>query len=550
VRKVLLIGIGAAICVLLIGYVYGFFSHRNNLFPYPQAKLAYSNLNQDYSADQLHGKVEQADFDPNSVPAIEKGLELSTLISERRVLETITVPVLATVIDVGSREGFGEPSSRGPKGGLCSMGSSLVVFDGAGNGLLVEMNSMTIAGHISVASFENELGGEFVRVNDVACNQSHDPTHAYISYEIMYPDATDPLAQYRTVIGRINIQEFQDSPVIELWSSELTGENEAGRMALLSDSQFLITFYDTSAGERQANGLFGPEDSASLMGKVILADASTGGHEIYSSGHRNPQGLFVSSEGWVFETEHGPKGGDELNFVEKGGNYGWPNESHGVDYTSYRWKQGEPGRHDNYDRPVFAWVPSIAVSNLLRVENFHATWNGDILISSLKAQSIFRVRLDRERRVEFVERVWIGPRIRDIEETSDARLVLWTDDSKLIFLSVAADFLAENRRTNVTYTTVPVMQPCLTCHHFGPTNVTHMAPSLSRIFSREMASDSFKYSEALAAQVGKWEPETLKQFILDPQSVLPGSTMTYQAESEDAADDIVELLVKLGNMNE
>ena len=322
-RKVLLIGIGAAICVLLIGYVYGFFSHRNNLFPYPQAKLAYSNLNQDYSADQLHGKVEQADFDPNSVPAIEKGLELSTLISERRVLETITVPVLATVIDVGSREGFGEPSSRGPKGGLCSMGSSLVVFDGAGNGLLVEMNSMTIAGHISVASFENELGGEFVRVNDVACNQSHDPTHAYISYEIMYPDATDPLAQYRTVIGRINIQEFQDSPVIELWSSELTGENEAGRMALLSDSQFLITFYDTSAGERQANGLFGPEDSASLMGKVILADASTGGHEIYSSGHRNPQGLFVSSEGWVFETEHGPKGGDELNFVEKGGNYGW-----------------------------------------------------------------------------------------------------------------------------------------------------------------------------------------------------------------------------------
>jgi cytochrome c2 len=549
-RKIIWILICAFVGTILIGYAYGFLSHRNDLFPYPQIKLAYSIINQEFSAGQLHDKVEKLDLDSNINLKTKIGLELSALISDRRVIETLTVPALATVVDVGALDNFGEPSAKGAKGGLCSTGSSLIVFDGAGNGLLIDMHSLTLAGHLSVEDFENRSGGEFVRVNDVACDRSPDPAYAYVSYEIMDPDLTDRLGKYRSVVGRVELRGFQDSSVVELWSSALTGENEAGRLALLPDGKFLLTFSDNSGGNRQANGLFGPEDAASLMGKVVLADPSTGDYEIISMGHRNPQGLFVTDDGRIFETEHGPKGGDELNIIIKGGNYGWPNETHGVDYISYRWKHGDPGRHDNYDQPIFAWVPSIAISNLLEVRNFHSSWRGDILISSLKAQSLFRVRLDDARRVEFVEQIWIGPRIRDIEETDDARLVLWTDDSTLIFLSVASEFIDADERTELSYTAAPALKACLNCHHFGFTNITHMAPSLSRIFSRKIASDNFKYSAALASQAGKWQPETLKEYILDPQSVARGSTMTYQVENEKVAREIVELLINLDNMSQ
>jgi len=535
--------------VLLIGYAYGFFSHRFLWFPYPQIKAAYSFLENGYSVEQLHTKIKEVKVDSDKNLNSDIGRDLSTLVSERRVIESLTIPILATVIDVGAQEGFGSPSVRGPKGGLCSMDSFLVVFDGAGNGILVELNSMTITGKISVNAFNQEQDSEFVRVNDVACDLSQDPTHAYVSYEITFPELTDPFAKFQTKVGKINLQEFQSSTVVEVWSSNLSGQNEAGRLAILSDGKFLISFTDVSGGDRLPNGMFGPEDPSTHMGKLILADASTGGYEIYSKGHRNPQGLFVTDEGGVLETEHGPKGGDELNFIRRGGNYGWPNESHGVLYSGYRWKHGETGRHDNFDRPLFAWVPSIAISNLLKVANFHSTWDGDILIASLKAQSIFRLRLDKERRVEFVERIWIGPRIRDIEETSDARLVLWTDDSTLIFLSIASNFLEENKRTETSYN-IPIIKPCLKCHHFGATNITHMAPSLSSIFSRRIASDNYKYSEALTAIEGKWDRETLKRFIMEPQSVAPGSTMTYNVENEEVASEILNLLVKLENMNE
>ena len=183
------------------------------------------------------------------------------------------------------------------------------------------------------------------------------------------------------------------------------------------------------------------------------------------------------------------------------------------------------------------------------MENFHPSWAGDFLIASLKAQSLFRLRLNAGRGVEFVEQIWVGSRIRDLTEIDGSRLALWTDASKLVLISVAEKFLQGDRRTTTTVLG-DTLKPCLTCHHYGITNETHLAPSLSMILSRDIASDEFTYSDALAAREGKWTPELLKAFIMDPQALVPGSAMTYKVEDEAQADEIIERLVKIDKMGQ
>ena len=538
------------IIALVFGYFYGIVSHRRNFFPYPNFESLYIAVFQDYNAEQLHERAhiellkESADFD------FEGPVELSKFVSDGRVIESLTVPVLMREIDIAALVEFGLPVINGSGGGVCSSKNLLVLFGSEGNGILVELDSLLVAGHVTLGDKKNKLGGTFYRVNDVTCDRSDNPKYAYIAYQIVHPDMSDTAVFYRTLVARIDLHNFQDSSLTNIWSSKRTALNVAGRLAILDNERLLVTFSDSEPyGERQENGMFRPEDPDRLEGKVVLVNLLTGENNIYSSGHRNPQGLFVTREGDVFETEHGPKGGDELNLILQGENYGWPHESHGVDYGSYGWKHGSPGRHDNFHRPIFAWVPSIAISNLLKVENFHTSWAGDLLIASLKAQSLFRLRLDTRQSVEFVEQIWIGSRIRDLEEIDGSRFALWTDDSKLILLSVAEKFLAGDKRTH-TAVHGNTLKPCLTCHHYGITNETHLAPSLNMILSKDIATDDFTYSEALAELEGKWTPELLKAFIMDPQALAPGSTMSYRVEDEAQANEIVERMVKVDKMGQ
>ncbi len=137
------------------------------------------------------------------------------------------------------------------------------------------------------------------------------------------------------------------------------------------------------------NGL--AQDPQSNFGKIFEIDLASGQSRMLSKGHRNPQGLTLSMSGDLWSTEHGPAGGDELNLITAGANYGWPNVTLGTNYNAYRWNDKEiAGRHDGYQQPIFAWVPSIGVSNLLEVQGFNERWNGDLLVESLKAQTLFR----------------------------------------------------------------------------------------------------------------------------------------------------------------
>ena len=149
--------------------------------------------------------------------------------------------------------------------------------------------------------------------------------------------------------------------------------------------------------------------------------------EIFTYGHRNPQGLALHPQtGRLWLCEHGPRGGDELNLLEPGANYGWPLATHGIDYNGSKISDHRslPGMRD----PVRVWVPSISPCGLCFYtgEPF-AAWKGSLFTGALSANALYRIRLDGER--------WAGeetlleaklPYIRDVRQGPDGLLYLVT----------------------------------------------------------------------------------------------------------------------------
>jgi glucose/arabinose dehydrogenase len=151
--------------------------------------------------------------------------------------------------------------------------------------------------------------------------------------------------------------------------------------------------------------------------------------EIYSLGHRNVQGAVLHPvTGVLWAIEHGPQGGDELNVVKAGANYGWPIITYGVNYVTGT-KIGEGTAKPGLMQPVKYWVPSPAISGFAFYSgDKFPRWQGDALIGALRGQSVIRVRLDGERFVED-EFMLQGslPRVRDVRVGPDGYVYLLTD---------------------------------------------------------------------------------------------------------------------------
>ncbi len=179
-----------------------------------------------------------------------------------------------------------------------------------------------------------------------------------------------------------------------------------------------------------------PQNKDTLLGKIIAVDLNTKNYELISLGHRNPQGLYYhSNENIVINTEHGPKGGDEINFnfinLEKDKNFGWPKASYG---TAYK------GEEDLFDKDTFKkshnelgfieplkyYDPSIGISEVIYLEKNSFCVSKCLWVSSLRANSIYNLNVSKD----FTElssngRILLkGNRIRDIEYEKDLDLVI------------------------------------------------------------------------------------------------------------------------------
>ena len=171
--------------------------------------------------------------------------------------------------------------------------------------------------------------------------------------------------------------------------------------------------------------------------------------EIWSYGHRNPQGLALNPwSGQLWLHEHGPRGGDELNLPQKGLNYGWPRATHGVNYSMLPIPEAEGERVVGTEAPHHVWEKSPALSGMAfySAERFPA-WQHNLFVGALAQQALIRLQLDgdevvhEERLLE--DRNW---RIRDVRQGPDGYLYLLTDaaDGKLLRLGLMPSGSAPN----------------------------------------------------------------------------------------------------------
>jgi len=169
------------------------------------------------------------------------------------------------------------------------------------------------------------------------------------------------------------------------------------------------------------------------LGKVLYIDKNWNS-DIFSSGHRNPQGLIIK-DGAILSTEHGPFGGDELNIVIEGNNYGWPYSAYGFTYGLENIY--ELDHSQEYEEPIYFFTPSIGISELTVYEGKEfPRWNDFIFITSLKDMTIYTLKLDSEgENVIHVGKMYVGERIRDITLTKDGLLVMAGDLGNLIIAS-------------------------------------------------------------------------------------------------------------------
>jgi len=162
--------------------------------------------------------------------------------------------------------------------------------------------------------------------------------------------------------------------------------------------------------------------------------------ELFSHGHRNVQGAAVHPEtGALWTIEHGPAGGDELNLIQPGGNYGWPVASYGVNYNGDEVGDGRAAHAPDFLPPVYYWDPVIAPGGMVFYEgDMFPDWQGDILAAGLVAQAVVRLDLTADR-VAGEERLAEGVgRVRDVALDHDGSILFLTDagdQSQLMRLS-------------------------------------------------------------------------------------------------------------------
>lgn len=150
--------------------------------------------------------------------------------------------------------------------------------------------------------------------------------------------------------------------------------------------------------------------------------------EIWSYGHRNPQGATLAPDGKLWMHEHGPQGGDEINLPQPGRNYGWPVITYGENYGGG--KVGEGTAKSGMEQPLHYWVPSIAPSGMafLTSDRYGAAWQGNLFVGSLKFGTLHRLEV-ADGRVRHEEKLLQGngERIRDVRQGPDGLLYLLTD---------------------------------------------------------------------------------------------------------------------------
>lgn len=222
-----------------------------------------------------------------------------------------------------------------------------------------------------------------------------------------------------------------------------TNRHFGSRVVPDGNGNLFVTLGERGEGERA-------QDVSDLAGAVvrIAADGSVPednprpegwAPELWSKGHRNPQGATLRDDGQLFTVEHGARGGDEVNNPQPGANYGWPVITYGVDYSGA--PIGEGQQKEGMEQPLFYWDPSISPSGLDFYDGaLLPAWQGDLLTGGLSGQVLVRLDVEGDAIVG-EERLFAGElgRVRDVKTGPDGAIYLITDEDNGRLIRVAPE---------------------------------------------------------------------------------------------------------------
>ena len=244
-------------------------------------------------------------------------------------------------------------------------------------------------------------------------------------------------------VGRLVGNRLEDVKELYVALPRTRGGRHFGSRLVLSEGYIFITVGERGDPDR-AQALDDPAGSVIRLHEdgripqdnpfVANADARP---EIYTYGNRNPQGMTLEpATGRIYAVEHGPKGGDELNRIEPGVNYGWPVITYGLSYSGF--KIGEGTHKAGMAQPVHYWVPSISPSGLMIYDGDRfPDWHGSFFIGALSGRLLARLEVEQGKVVmeEHLLADW-GKRIRDVRQGPDGLIYLLTDHSNGMLLRI------------------------------------------------------------------------------------------------------------------
>ena len=307
--------------------------------------------------------------------------------------------------------------------------NDIIIADTAGSFFFIDKNFLDDFNDFQFVKINTnfKFAGEKGSIRDLFVYNDY----LYISY-----------SDYKTKdCTKINISKSKISKIklnfeIFFKSKDCNEELDSARMTFISHNgkDGLIVTTDTNLDGLEAQKV------NSSFGKTLFIDFEKKKSIIFSKGHRTPQGLYADKN-IILSAEHGPRGGDEINLIKFGGNYGWPIASYGEPYYAQKFYETEKSKnsffykksHSDYDfiEPIYSFIPSIGINQIIKIpDNFSKFWKGkgSFLITSLNGRSIYRIVIDKNfEKLISKEKIFIGKRIRDI---------IYLDEKKVFLLAL------------------------------------------------------------------------------------------------------------------
>lgn len=359
-------------------------------------------------------------------------------------------------------------------------------------------------------------------------------------------------AVFSIELGKKEWRRVYQSPALDTPYYSMGG---GGRMTTIGDAiYFSVGDYSF---DRQNNlpSDFAAQNPKLPFGKVMKLDPVTGKTKPYASGLRNALGL-ANDNGKLIITDNGPRGGDSVYITRAGANYGWPYASLGRRYFDFGpytkpssvkdKKVKKQNREDTkfpYQQPDFTFVPSVAPTQIIKLDHTMKDWDGDFLVANLKGRGISRLHREKGR-FAYAEPIFIGARIRDIVQ-HNGKIWMLTDAGGIMTLTLDAP---EEVFPDVS----KAIQKCMICHVINPDSHAQapFAPNLYEVVGRKAGTSAFTgYSSAMkkAAASITWDHNTLFAFLRAPQSLIPGTAMPNLAysSSDSEIEGIIAALTAL-----